>query len=105
MVGYTANVIELPLDNRNEVELENNPKLYRRSTAAYMYVWFFLMNRIPSDIYRIKNPKFVNSKQNNALNSQNEQGISSADHSMSVDVRNLDETIEEQSEELKKNKW
>ena len=98
MVGFTNAIIELPLDNRNEFEIENNPKLYRRNIAGYMYAYYFLMNRIPSDIYRIKNPKFMHLV-DKRKGTEDEQGISSADHSMSVDHLKLSETIEEQSEE------
>ena len=31
--------------------------MYRSSTPGYIYLLNFLMNRVPSDIYRIKNPK------------------------------------------------
>jgi len=42
---------------RNDDEMESNPNLYRRTVALYMYIPIFVMNRIPSDIYRVKNPK------------------------------------------------
>lgn len=29
------------------------------STALYMHVFYFIMNRVPSDLYRFKNPKFT----------------------------------------------
>jgi hypothetical protein len=42
---------------RNEEEQEKNPNIYKRSIPWYMYLPIFVMNRIPSDIYRLKNPK------------------------------------------------
>jgi hypothetical protein len=49
--------------DRNEIHLESNPKLYRRGIPGYHYIANFLMNRVPSDIYRIKNPKLVVEKE------------------------------------------
>ncbi len=59
-IDYVSKVkanLRLPYNDRNEHHWENNPKLYRRSIPGYIYIHNFLMNRVPSDIYRIKNPK------------------------------------------------
>jgi hypothetical protein len=40
---------------RNEDLMEENEKIYKRNTPLHMYLPIFLMNRIPSDVYRIKN--------------------------------------------------
>ena len=45
------------VSDRNEYHLLNNPNLYRRSTPGYIYLYNFIMNRVPSDLYRVKNPK------------------------------------------------
>ena len=42
---------------RNEQQLLNNPNVYRRSTPAYILLFNFIMNRVPSDLYRVRNPK------------------------------------------------
>ena len=44
------------VSDRNEYHLINNPNVYRRSTPAYIYAFNFIMNRVPSDLYRVKNP-------------------------------------------------
>jgi hypothetical protein len=31
--------------------------LYRRGTPGYIYLFNFINNRVPSDLYRVKNPK------------------------------------------------
>lgn len=40
----------------NDDEVENNPSLFKRNVPLYMYLPIFVMNRIPSDIYRVRNP-------------------------------------------------
>lgn len=60
LIDYVSKVkdkLQLPYKDRNESHLENNFNLYRSSTPSYIYLFNFLMNRVPSDIYRIKNPK------------------------------------------------
>ncbi len=60
LIDYVSKVkdkLTLPYKDRNEQHLESNFNLYRSSIASYMYLYNFLMNRVPSDIYRIKNPK------------------------------------------------
>jgi hypothetical protein len=44
------------VSDRNEWHLLNNPNVSRKRTPAYMYVYNFIMNRVPSDLYRVKNP-------------------------------------------------
>jgi hypothetical protein len=58
-IGFTNLMLRLKDNDKNEEHLLNNPALYRSGTAGYMYVFYFIMNRIPSDLYRYKNPKFV----------------------------------------------
>ncbi len=43
---------------RNEEQLLTNPNLYKRAIPAYMYLYNFMMNRVPTDLYRVKNPQF-----------------------------------------------
>lgn len=45
------------VSDRNEWHLHNNPNVSRRSLPAYRYLYNFIMNRVPSDLYRVKNPK------------------------------------------------
>lgn len=45
------------VSDRNEWHLLNNPNVSRRSLPAYRYLYNFIMNRVPSDLYRVKNPK------------------------------------------------
>lgn len=54
--GRTSFVLRQRLP-RDEEEQDRNPKIYKRNIPAYMYLAIFVMNRIPSDIYRLKNPK------------------------------------------------
>lgn len=56
-VSKVNEVIKLKDSERNEQEIETNPNLYRRSIPGYIYLLNFIMNRVPTDIYRIKNPK------------------------------------------------
>lgn len=56
--GRTRFVLR-PRDIRNDDEWEKNPRVYKRSVPLYMRLPIFVMNRIPSDIYRIKNPKMI----------------------------------------------
>ncbi len=46
---------------RNEDQILTNPNLYRRAIPAYMYLYNFMMNRVPTDLYRVKNPKYETS--------------------------------------------
>ena len=60
LIDYVSKVkdnLRLPNNDRNEVHWESNVRLYRRSIPGYIYLLNFIMNRVPSDIYRIKNPK------------------------------------------------
>mmetsp|Transcript_17802 Transcript_17802/g.27535 ORF Transcript_17802/g.27535 Transcript_17802/m.27535 type:complete len:361 (-) Transcript_17802:272-1354(-) len=41
---------------RND-DIDKNQNIYKKGTPFYMYLPIFVMNRIPSDIYRLKNPK------------------------------------------------
>ncbi len=36
-----------------------NSLIYRRGIPGYIYLFNYVMNRVPSDIFRIKNPKVV----------------------------------------------
>jgi hypothetical protein len=64
-------VLKIQEVDRNEVHFESNPLIYRRGIAGYQYVVNFIMNRVPSDIYRIKNPKFPIEKDAPSLNLSN----------------------------------
>lgn len=60
LIDYVSRIkenLKLPYNDRNENHWEYNVNLYRRSIPSYIYVYNFIMNRVPSDIYRIKNPK------------------------------------------------
>jgi hypothetical protein len=52
---------------RNEDEYEANSKIYKRNTPFYMYLPIFVMNRVPSDMYRLKNPKLETKSKNGYL--------------------------------------
>jgi len=52
-----TNFILRPKVVRNDDEMESNKNLYKRNIPFYMYLPIFVMNRIPSDVYRVKNPK------------------------------------------------
>ena len=55
--------------DKNEDQLENNPNLYKRAIAAYMYLYYFMMNHVPTDLYRVKNPRMsdMSSQTNNRV--------------------------------------
>ena len=55
-VGYTQTVIRLPLNDRNEMKQKTNPRLKKRPTPLHYHLHNFVMSRIPSDIYKIRNP-------------------------------------------------
>ena len=52
-----TNFILRPKQIKNEQSWELNKKIYHRGVAWYMYLPIFVMNRVPSDIYRLRNPK------------------------------------------------
>lgn len=54
----TKSMLKLQANDRNEVHFENNPNLYRRGIPGYIYYYNFIMNRVPSDIYQFKNPRY-----------------------------------------------
>ncbi|CDW85589.1 UNKNOWN [Stylonychia lemnae] len=67
LIDYVSKVkdkLQLPLRDRNEQHLEFNSNLYRSAIPSYIYLLNFLMNRVPSDIYRIKNPKLEIGQEN-----------------------------------------
>jgi len=43
--------------DQNEEQILNNPLIYKRSIPAYMYLYHFMNNHVPTDLYRVKNPK------------------------------------------------
>ena len=58
--GRTQFVLR-PRSFRNEEssQPEVNKNIYKKNIPFYKYLPIFVMNRIPSDIYRIKNPKMM----------------------------------------------
>lgn len=60
-MGRTQFILR-PRQIKNQEEWELNKKIYHRGVAWYMYLPIFVMNRVPSDIYRLKNPKLQFSK-------------------------------------------
>ena len=42
---------------KNEEQLQTNPLIYKRAIPAYMYLYHFMMNHVPTDLYRVKNPR------------------------------------------------
>lgn len=56
-VSMTRSMLKLQANDRNEIHLENNPRIYRRGIPGYIYYYNFIMNRVPSDLYLFKNPK------------------------------------------------
>jgi len=55
-VGYTSSVIRLPQCDRNEMKMKTNPRLKKRNTPLHYHLHNFVMSRIPSDIYKVRNP-------------------------------------------------
>jgi hypothetical protein len=58
-IGITNQVLKIQECDRNEIHYEKNPLLYRRGIPGYQYIVNFIMNRVPSDIYRFKNPRYT----------------------------------------------
>lgn len=54
-LGKTPFILK-PSIIRNDDEVENNVNLFGKFTPLYMYLPIFVMNRIPSDDYRFRNP-------------------------------------------------
>ena len=54
--GYTQQVIRLPACDRNELKMKTNSRLKKRSTPLHYHLHNFVMSRIPTDIYKIRNP-------------------------------------------------
>ena len=48
-----------PLVIHNDDEWEKNTKVYKAVVPAYMRLPIFVKNRIPTTIYRIRNPRLV----------------------------------------------
>ena len=46
---------------RNEEQMETNLNLYKRAIPAYMYLYNFMMNTVPTGLYRVKNPQYETS--------------------------------------------
>ena len=55
-VGFTNFVIPLPRCDRNEIQATTNPRIKKRSIPLHYHLHNFIMSRIPSDIYKIRNP-------------------------------------------------
>ena len=49
-------MIRLPQCDRNETKLKTNPRLKKRSTPLHYHLHNFVMSRIPSDIFLVRNP-------------------------------------------------
>lgn len=54
--GYTQMVIRLPACDRNEPIVATNMRLKQKSTPLHYHLHNFIMSRIPTDIYVIRNP-------------------------------------------------
>ena len=57
--GYTQTTIRLPKNDRNELPRMTNPKIKKKSTPLHYHLHNFIMSRIPSDYYRIRNPSLA----------------------------------------------
>jgi len=49
-------VIRLPACDRNELIIKTNSRLKQRTTPLHYHLHNFVMSRIPTDIYKIRNP-------------------------------------------------
>ena len=58
-VGCTPFVVQLPQNDRNEKVRLLNPKIRRRGIPLHWHLWNFIMWRVPSDLYKIKNPSLT----------------------------------------------
>ena len=81
------------MSDRNEYQLLNNPNVYRRSTPAYIYLFNFIMNRVPSDLYRVKNPKLNIDHARTAPNSNELYSVISP-HESSIQLFNHDNALD-----------
>ena len=55
-VGHTNFMIPLPKCDRNENPAITNPRIKKRSIPMHYHLHNFIMSRVPSDIYKIRNP-------------------------------------------------
>ena len=62
-VGYTSFIILLPRCDRNEIPAITNPRIKKRSIPMHYHLHNFIMSRIPSDIYKIRNPSLTIEKE------------------------------------------
>ena len=66
-VSKIKEVLRLKENDRNDIQIETNLNLYRKSIPGYIYLFNFIMNRVPTDIYRIRNPKLEIERDGNEL--------------------------------------
>ena len=55
-VGFTNSIIRLPQCDRNEIKIKTNKRLKKKSTPLHYHLHNFIMSRIPTDIYKVRNP-------------------------------------------------
>ena len=105
-VSRIKEVLRLHENDRNDYQLENNPNLYRRSIPGYIYLFNFIMNRVPTDMYRIRNPKLEIERDRNEF-SQNREVFSIKQQAVIKDDNKgmEDWLIEEDNQSKEVAKW
>ena len=55
-VGVTKTIVRLPLNDRNEDARRFNKNIRKKGTPLHWHMHNYIMSRIPSDLYLIRNP-------------------------------------------------
>ena len=63
----TNSLLKLPNIDRNDIHQRENPFIRKKPLPLHIIMRNFIMNRIPSDLYRMRNPKMRLEKENNNL--------------------------------------
>jgi hypothetical protein len=60
--------MKLPACDRNDEERMHNKKIRKKALPLHFNLINFIMNRVPSDLYRMRNPKMRIEKEKNSKN-------------------------------------
>jgi len=55
-VGVTSTIVRLPMNDRNEDARRLNKNIRKKGTPLHWHLHNYIMSRIPSDLYLIRNP-------------------------------------------------
>jgi len=55
-VGWSDEIMKLPKEDRNEDARRLNPNIKKKGTPIHWHLHNYIMSRIPTDLYLIRNP-------------------------------------------------